>query len=178
MRLTEAYKEIITENHKIEYGCVMVILPVDKKAWSELLNKIDPTHIYGEDGDYGREFNPHVTLKWGLHHDIPDELIENVIQKMLPPKISMSNITSFENDGFDVLKFDVDSEDLHTYNGHLSQLPNSDEFPEYHPHCTIAYLNKGVAKNYHGKLAKPFVITPNQIEYSKSNGEIKFYNLT
>ena len=84
----------------------------------------------------------------------------------------------FENEVFDVLKFDVDSEDLHEYNGHFAKLPNSDSYPDYHPHCTIAYLNKGMAKNYHGKLAKPFIITPNQIKYSKSSGENKLYNLT
>lgn len=177
MKLIESYREILTENHKNEYGCIMVVLPINKDKWGELLGKIDETHIYGKDGEYGRETEPHVTLKFGLHSNIPDSVIEDAISKMKPPCITMSNITSFTNDEFDVLKFDVDSPDLHGLNKIFSELPNSDSFPTYHPHSTIAYLKKDMAKQYHGKLAKPFVITPTQIKYSKSDGSRKFYDL-
>jgi 2'-5' RNA ligase len=178
MNLTEAYRELITENHKREFGCIMVALPINKESWAELLNKIDPKDVYGKDGDYGKELDPHVTLKFGLHHDIPDELIEEIISKLSPPNVTMANITSFKNEEYDVLKFDIDSPDLHGHNKIVSQLPNSDEFKEYRPHATIAYLNKGAADKYHGKLAKPFVVTPSQIKYSKVDGTNKLYNLS
>lgn len=50
MNLIEQYKELINEadSHKLEYGCVMAMIPVNEKGWQELLSKIDPKDIYGE----------------------------------------------------------------------------------------------------------------------------------
>ena len=174
MNLSEVVKK---NDRKHLFGCLMVSLPVNKESWGELLNQINPEHIYGKDGEFGREFEPHVTILFGLHDDIPDETIEKLISTFTSPKIMMSKITSFENDQFDVLKFDVDSPDLHKCHAQVCQLPNSDEFPQYHPHATIAYLQKGTAKGYHGKLSKPFVINPNQIKYSKADGTVKYYKI-
>jgi 2'-5' RNA ligase len=69
-----------------------------------------------------------------------------------------------------VLKFDVESEDLNKLNKVFSDYPNTNKFPDYHPHCTIAYLKSGKAAKYI-KKAKDLVnmdIKPDKIVYSKA----------
>ena len=48
----------------------------------------------------------------------------------------------------DVLKVDVEGEDLHRLNGVLAGLPHVDTQPTYRPHATIAYLKPGTGAIY------------------------------
>lgn len=96
---------------------------------------------------------------------------------MKPISIKMSDITIFENAAFDVVKFDVEGSALKEYHDELSELPNSDAFSNYTPHCTICYVNKGAGKKYCGKLDKPFNVTITKIKYSKIDGTEKFYDI-
>ena len=49
----------------------------------------------------------------------------------------------FENPKYDVLKFDVISPLLNKINKKLTkELPYTSDFPDYHAHCTIAYIKK------------------------------------
>ena len=59
----------------------------------------------------------------------------------------------FENGKFDVLKFDVGYTDkkssfLHDCNEELTKLPYKSDFPDYHPHMTVAYLKPGMGNKY------------------------------
>lgn len=175
--LTEAEKK----DHKREYGCLMVFLDVNKKSWKELQDMIEVDDLYTEEGDdsYGREKDPHVTILYGLHDDIKDEEIEVDIKAIKEPKIAFKNISSFNNDKFDVLKFDVESKDLTKLNKTFTEYPHTNKFPDYHPHCTIAYLKVGKAAKYI-KMAKDLVnmkMEPSKIVYSKTDGTKKNYNL-
>lgn len=177
MKLCEAYKEVVTEGHKYEFGCIMVLLPINKNNWQNVLNIIDPDDLHGVDGDYGRELEPHVTIIFGLHDNIPDEEVERIMDQVKIGEISLVNISSFESSGHDVLKFDVNCPDLHNIHTVLANLPNSDSFTTYHPHATIAYLKQGTAKKYNTQLDKPLTIQPKQIKYSKPDGTVKIYNI-
>lgn len=174
--LTEAKKK----DHKREFGCLMVFLDVDTKKWKELQDMIKDEDLYTEEGDdgYGRETEPHVTILYGLHEEIKDSDIEKDIHKIKEPKIEFKNISAFENE-YDVLKFDVKSEDLTKLNKTFAEYPHTNKFPDYHPHCTIAYLKKGKAAEYI-KKAKDLVsmdIKPSKIVYSKVDGSKKTYKL-
>lgn len=60
-----------------------------------------------------------------------------------------SGISLFENEKFDVLKFDVESEDLIEMNRVVSaSFACNDSCSIYHPHATIAYLKKGKGEKY------------------------------
>lgn len=180
-RLRQVLLEVEKKDHKREYGCLMVFLDVDKKAWKELQDMISEDDLYTEDGDdgYGRENEPHVTILYGLHGDIEDKDLEVEIDKISEPKIKFEKISTFDNEKFDVLKFDVKSPDLIKLNKKFSEFPHTNTFPDYHAHATIAYLKKGTAEKYI-KKAKDLVdmkIENDKIVYSKVDGSKKEYKI-
>jgi len=179
MKLTEIYKEMLTEeNHKLEFGCAMLMLPINKDSWKKLLDEISPDDLYGtkEEG-FNVETEPHITLLFGLHKNVSDEDVQEIVKKMKPINISMKTITCFENDDYDVLKFDVKSSDLKKYHDLLAELPHTDTYSEYKPHSTIAYLNKGKAKKYIGHLNHSFKCQCFDIEYSKPEDSKKMFKI-
>jgi len=165
---------------KNKYGCVMVYLSIDKDKWNTFLDSIDDDDIYYEGDDFGLETEPHVTILFGLHSDVPDADVEEIIDEIGNPEITMKGISIFENEKYDVLKFDVDSPALTKLNERFKTLPHTSNFPDYHPHMTIAYLKVGKGKEYIDKLSK--LKTPefesDKIVYSKVGGSKKNYNLT
>jgi 2'-5' RNA ligase len=183
MNIKQILRErLLNENkkdHKRDYGCLMVFFTIDKKDWDGLQDMISDDDLYTEEGDdgYGLENEPHVTILYGLHGDIDDKDIEVDIKEIKEPKISFKNISSFTNDKFDVLKFDVESKELHSLNKKFSKYPNTNKFPDYHPHCTIAYLKPGKSVKYI-KEAKDLIkmkVKPSKIVYSKVDGSTKDY---
>tara|TARA_R110000782_G_scaffold15939_2_gene46101 strand:- start:7572 stop:8129 length:558 start_codon:yes stop_codon:yes gene_type:complete len=163
-----------------EYGCLMVYLDVNKASWKELQDMIDEDDLYTDEDDdsYGRETKPHITILYGLHEEIKDKDIEIDIRAIKEPKMTFKNISSFGSTKYDVLKFDVESDDLTKENKKFSEYPHTTSFPDYHPHCTIAYLKPGKAAKYI-KKAKDLVdmdIDLDKIVYSKADGSKKNYD--
>lgn len=155
-----------------EYGCVMLALPVDSDSWKKLQEMIDEDDIYDEEG-YGRENETHVTLLYGLHEDIDDDEIKEAMQGMVftKPIIQLQTLSLFENEKFDVLKFDIECDDLHKMNETLCKFPHTNDYPDYHPHCTVAYLKPGRGKKYSGPIDFPMEVKPVEVLYSKPNGD-------
>jgi 2'-5' RNA ligase len=182
------YKKIIKEallkqtKRTYEYGCVMVYVDVDKNEWKELQNIVDEDDIYfGEDESegFGREMEPHITILFGIHADVPDEDVEALIKTITKPKIKLYGVSSFKNKVFDVLKIDVKSKALHVLNTLFKTLPHTSSFPVYHPHATIAYLKKDKVDEYVNKMKniKSINAIPSKIVYSKPDGSKKEYKL-
>jgi hypothetical protein len=138
------------ESKKYEYGCVMI--DFDISNWNQLLDSIDKDDIYEISGkNYGLQERPHLTLLYGLHKEVSDEDILNCFKgfKIDDFKIKIKGVSIFENKEFDVVKLGVEnSETLTEINRRLSELPNSNEYPDYKPHLTLAYLKKGRGKKY------------------------------
>lgn len=159
----------------------MVYLDVDKDKWNSMLDLIDKDDLYEpkDDPSYGKETEPHVTALFGLHEEVTDKEIEEVINKIKEPKIKFGGISAFKNDKFEVLKFDVESKDMHKINKDLREFPHTNTYPDYHPHCTIAYLKPKMADKYIKKLndSIEMEMTPSHIVYSKVDGSEKSYNL-
>lgn len=168
---------------KYDYGCVMVYLNLDGDKWTDIQKMIEDKDIYNGEGDtegtFGRELDPHITILFGIHADVPDEDVEKYIEKIKTPEIELNKISIFENELFDVLKFDVKSDDLHELNKDFKKLPHTSDYPNYHPHTTICYLKKGLGKEYMKKMkdVEPIQIDVDKIVYSKSDGSKKEYSL-
>ena len=96
----------------------------------------------------GREGGPHITARLGLTASAED--VKKILEDFGPIKLKLGGISFFDmpDRDYDVVKFDVISDDLVRLNAALAALPHTDTHPDYHPHATIAYVNNGTGKKY------------------------------
>jgi hypothetical protein len=142
--------EFITESKKegYKYGCMM--LDIKLEGIEKLHSKIKKEDIYTEDGDdsYGIEDETHITIKYGFTDKVSDHEVLDICRDSKFGEIKFNKISLFENEKFDVLKFDINSSVLTKLNKKISKFPNEDKYPEYHAHSTIAYIKKGEGQKY------------------------------
>ena len=163
----ETFEESINEGKKNEYGSAELLFNFpDMKIFHE---KIEESDLAGD----GIEENPHVTLIYGLHSDeIKENEIIDTCQSVKIGPMDLHNISLFENEDYDVLKFDVRSNFLHKINEKLTDFPHTTEYPDYHAHSTIAYLKSGKGKKYVEMFSsRAFEVYPTHFVYNKSSGE-------
>jgi 2'-5' RNA ligase len=137
----------------------------------DLIEKIVPEEdLYMVDG-FKREVEPHVTLLYGLH---PEVMVSDLKQYLLPIDdyvITLKNISTFVNNEFNVVKFDVSCPSLYKTNKILCEnLPYTTDFPIYHPHMTLAYTNPGT-KIYNTVFSAPLILKPESFKYSMTNDD-------
>lgn len=177
--MIKTYLQFINEDHKHNYGCVMLNLNIPN--WDNITSNIDEEDLYIDPNDdsYGLEDNPHVTVLYGLHQDI-DEKVVSIINKYKYKNYNfkITGVDAFKNENYDVLKFSVQvDESLKDFNNELSDLPNSNEYPDYKPHITIAYLKPGMADKYINMGIEIPDLSIKSIIYSKSNGQELIYQI-
>lgn len=169
IKLKKLLKEV--ESGPYEYGCVMLYLDFDN---TPLTSTISDKDIYNDGSNrYGKEDEPHVTLLYGLHSNVTPQIIQQILDRIKFGDITLTNPSLFQNSDYDVLKFDAAGIGLKEVNEVLMKLPNSNEYPNYHPHMTVAYLNKGTAGNEYVKkfMNVQFKVTPIFAIYSVPSGK-------
>jgi 2'-5' RNA ligase len=139
--------------------------------WNILHEKIDKNDLH----EAGLEKEPHVSIIYGLKSDkIEDiKIMEFVQRNLIPLSIVLDEISLFENEKFDVLKFSVKNDLLNSYHEKFKKsFPNEVKF-SYNPHATIAYLKNGTGKKYLEKLNdfRDYSVVSNKVVYSKPNGD-------
>lgn len=128
---------------KNEYGCLML------RVTDEQLKDIVPNIPENELHEEGLDKQSHVTILYGLHEEVSwKECKEQIGNIGGIDDIVVNDISIFDNDEYDVLKFSVSSPTLHKLNGIMKKLPHQETFPVYKPHITIGYLKKGEGKKY------------------------------
>ena len=163
---------IITENNAIrDYGCLMAF--PDKEIVQKLyeINKqlLTGSMIYTEENDdsYGIEKTPHCTIKYGFNPDLTNRDLGDVLKGIQPLSIRLNGISLFQNDKFDVVKFDVEpSAGLLDLRKKCDGYPNEDKYKNYKPHMTIGYVQKGTFTPPTHKINIPISI--NRVKYSSS----------
>jgi hypothetical protein len=136
--------------------------------------KIKKEDIYDNDkNEYGLEIEPHVTILYGLTDDkIDEEEIIKLFTLIDGPTVSTDKITLFENDKFDVVKWDVVSDELIILNKMVSSMfPFKSDYPDYHAHVTIAYCLPGEGEKYTNELKKELTKKIDYWVYSKADGK-------
>lgn len=166
------FLEASNDGHK--YGVVMIEVPVNN--WSEITSWIDPEDIFTEKGI---QDNPHLTLLYGLHKGVTAKMVKRIFKTFDGTiDININGIGVFENPQFDVVKFNVDPEgSLQYLFDRLSELPNSNEFPDYVPHITIAYVKKGTGRKYVDRDYKKVIKNATEITYSMVNGKKSYFDI-
>jgi hypothetical protein len=161
-------KDYLNENkNTYSYGCCMVGFQFPNLI--DIIKKIKLEDVYFEGDAYGVEFESHVTLLYGLHSDeIQDNLIMDIMSKYSLKTIILNEISIFQNEKYDVLKFKANNRHLQKINQELCELPHTTSFPDYNAHCTIAYLKPGCGEQYVQKFkGMEYIVFPNYIIYSK-----------
>jgi hypothetical protein len=175
--IIKSYIQFIKESSGYEYGCVMVEVPVSN--WNEITSFIDPEDVYtGGDDSHGIQENPHLTLLYPIFDGVKYEQVKNVLQSILDKElvIEINGIDIFENEKFDVVKFNVkNNEYLNKIHNELkSKIPNDDKFEIYKPHITIGYVKRGTGIKY--KKDYKHSIKTDKITYT-SPSELKIFNI-
>lgn len=134
-----------------EFSSTQINLPEEIAAKVVAASKKIPEADLADDG---RETEPHVTVKYGLHTN-EAEHVRKLIENEPPIKAKLGKASVFpatETGGtYDVVKLDVDSPDLHRINKLISDsLPHTDTHPNYHPHVTLAYVKPGLGEKHVG----------------------------
>lgn len=135
-----------------KYSCLLV--PISGRP-AELMDKLGKMIPDRELAAEGRETEPHVTCRWGLHFHTPSMKLRTALRDFGPITVTLGKTSLFTGgkDG-DVLKIDVASPDLHKMYAMIGRiLPVHTTFPVYHPHATIAYLKPGMGKKYAGNTS-------------------------
>lgn len=124
-----------------------------------------------KDNQYGFEKESHVTLAPCLDSDVDINKLKELLLPLKEYKCILNNISIFENDNYDVLKADVKCPNMHkTYNKIKENFELHSAYKEYHPHMTIAYMQKGMADKYKKKmLDKIEELTPMSFDFSYTN---------
>ena len=169
IKLTDLLKENDATPHS--YGCVMLYFNFPEI--NKIHNVIRPDHVFNDETDptFGLETEPHTTLLYGLHPEVTIDNVKDVLKNYDYSHCDIYNPSLFENEKYDVLKYDVNGKNLHETNKHLREYPFTSDFPDYHPHLTVAYLKKGLGKKYAKILENSkYKLKPTHAVYLQYNG--------
>lgn len=157
---------------KYKFGSTQVNLPSELSADVLAMGKKIPDADLAPDG---RETDPHITVKYGLHGDNADEL-RTLLADEKPITVRLGKTSSFkgvEGGTADAVIAEADSPDLHRLNKKIADaLPHTDTYPDYKPHATIAYVKPGLGEKYAGRNdLQGKTATIDRIVFSSKSGE-------
>lgn len=163
------------EGQVYDYSSTQLNLPNDVasdfKTFQKRIHESE-LMIDEKEGLTGYEDNPHITVKYGLETSDVNDLY--FVAKQAPITVTMGKVSMFDNPDYDVLKVEVSGDQLVELNKLISsKLKNTDTFPTYEPHATIAYLKKGEGKKYVGDTSfEGKQITISELMFSSKTGQL------
>lgn len=170
---------LINENRHLEKGCLMAY--VDPTYGPRIAATgqriIAPQSVYTDPDDptYGYDTEPHVTLKYGFEPDLTKSAVASIINDVKPFILRIRALNQFLNEKYDVVKFEIEQHPILTkLRSRCDMYPNTDSYPDYNPHMTLAYVKKGTFPHSRDGLNIAVPIT--RFKYSGPNGKY-FINL-
>lgn len=163
----EDLKLSITSAKRGEVSCLMAPLP-DSPEIKALQDLIPEDALYEPNNyKYGREEHSHITVLFGI---VTEEIkpIQDTVQDIGTIKITFEKkISIFSKDEYDVVKVGVESKQLTKMNKALTNnLVVDNDFPDYKPHLTIAYVKKGLGKDFDGLRVELPDVEVTELEFS------------
>lgn len=160
IKILEAYREMYlleAQKDTTQYGCLMVYLDeaIANKRHKYISDNIPDNVLYEIEMD---STPAHITVLYGFHDDeVTIEEITEFVNMTVKRNIEarLLKISRFDSADYDVLKVDVSSYDLEQLNGQLRNYFDGRvtiQFPNYHPHMTLAYLKKGALPHLNGDI--------------------------
>ena len=175
------YVRLLTEErfHSAPYGCLMAKV---EDSYSQRIvdfgkRIIKDSALYIKNNEFGRESSSHITIKYGFEPDLNEIQIRKLIRNIKPFNVKIKGLSIFNTSPeYDVVKFDVESSILDGLHEKCNSFPNHDEHPIYHPHLTLAYIQKNFFEVGDGKNIN-MSIPIREIYYSPMVGEKSYFNL-
>lgn len=178
MKFNQLYDFISENTAQRDYSCLMLDLSFLKPQFEKFQNEICPCEIYDETPGHGLEHEPHITILYGLHVQQLKPIRNKVDFSSV--KFKIKDVSLFENENFDVLKFGIESKDLHSLNKKLTDnFEYTSKFTEYKPHSTIAYLQPG-SGHYYKKIKNELVgqsFETNKFIFSNKYGDKVYFTV-
>lgn len=138
-------------------GCLMLSTPMMEEVVSRIhddLERILISHGYRRDEDFEFDKYIHITVAFGINIQTDINLIKEIVRNR-PSYFQITELSLFENENFDIIKFDVMSSDLRILNHIIkSKMEVKSTFYNYHPHLTVAYVPKGMGRELIARLNK------------------------
>lgn len=169
----EINNKILNEEVSADWrGCLMLSMP----PWfSGAIQSFGRSQI--EESNFtkdGLETYSHCTILYGFSKSIPFEAVKEYFLKkyvdLIDDKITirLGKINRFQNEEFDVIKIEVDSEILTSlHEDFKSKFSVTTKFPDYNPHITIAYIKpNSVTHLDDSSLYEGLTIECDEITYS------------
>ena len=138
-----------------DFGCLMLNLTPATTAivkyWARKFIPEDSLNIgEGETVEDCYEDTPHVTVKYGVHTDNPED-VAACLDGYGPVLLKFGKIAKFSREGEDVIHIEVDSNLLTEMNRELTEtLQCTSDFQEYRPHITLAFVKSGTCDHLLG----------------------------
>lgn len=141
-------KEMLNEDRSsstVSHGCLMAMIPEEvAKTLVEFGKKIIPDEdLYIKDGEFGRETESHITIRYGFTKDLTELEIRSVLDNQAEFTVKFFKLDKFESEEFDVIILRCESPIIQKWYELLSMYPNEETFKDYKQHLTIAYVKKG-----------------------------------
>lgn len=148
---------------EFDYSIIQAIYPGEVTG-----DILDFVHQYIEDKDVykdedipGKENKPHITILYGIKEQKPNiEKITQVLQNHpAMATVDWVGLGKFEAATHDVLFIAIESDEAAELFRDFNQLypDNANSHPNYKPHTTLAYLQKGMADKYIEQFGSAFV---------------------
>ena len=171
---------MITENRHNEFGCLMAMIEPTRGPHIIKFGRtvIPPQILYTDpnDSSYGYDDEPHITAKYGYSPDLTKVNLATILQGIKPFIVKLSGLTQFQNEKYDVVKFDVEPNEVLTeIRRRCDCYKNEDKYPDYKPHMTLAYVQKGKFPHIKEGLSLSLPIT--KFKYSGQDGKKLYINL-
>ena len=153
-----------------------------KKEFKTITELITDEDVYIDESDniHGRETEPHITVRYGLHTTDPKD-VSDLINGFGPIEITLDKTDMFSIDEkpYDVVIAQVISPKLMKLNKLISDnLEFTTDYNEYKPHLTLAYVQKGEADKYKNKISlQGKTFKTDTLVFSAKNGQKKNINL-
>lgn len=145
------------EENNLNTGCLMLSVPMMEQVVERMhddLERILIGHGYKRDVDFEFDKYVHITVAFGINTQTDINLIKEIVRNR-PSYFQITELSLFENEVFDIIKFDVMSSDLRILNHIIkSKMEVKSSFSEYHPHFTVAYVPKGMGRELIERLNK------------------------
>ncbi len=174
-------EQLLREKLGQTYSKDCVLLLTDFPEFESFQNKISEEDLYIEDGKYGKENEPHITILYGLlSGEYKTQQIEEILNPYIRIQYFLKGVSLFENPNnpYDVVKIDVSSDNLANINNALKELPYENDYPEYHPHMTLAYVKKGEGQKYIEPFKDLIGDVAYRVKVSHSDGSFEIIDLT